>query len=263
MPQRPAVIYRHVGNAAADIHDSHTLVLLVGRDDRVGHDGRIGEHALDLDARIQKDAAQTVLGHVLAEDEVVGRRELLAVTPDGISHLDTRIAAIAYGEEIHYHLAVGRLDVAHTLHQGIDVALRDAVVDILDKDVIRIACAAHELARDAHIGIRDGNAGLLLGAFAGMPQRLPYRLAVVDHTCRDSLGRLRHQRLDIQHTALGHGPDGYDHIGRTHIDRYNVTLLVHLVHYALLVLHSTRRRPTSVKDTAGRIICGTPPDPCT
>ena len=67
------MIHSDIRNAATQINHRNAILLLVRRHHRVGHYGRTGEDFADLDAGIQKDAAQTVLGNVLAEDEVVGR----------------------------------------------------------------------------------------------------------------------------------------------------------------------------------------------
>ena len=159
---------------------------------------------------------------MLAEDEVIGRRELLAVAAYGVLELGADVALVAEGEEIHDHLAIGSLHITHTLTQRHKIVLRDAVLAILHKDMISIAGTAHKASRDRDIGIGNGYTYLLLGTCTRTMQCLGYGLAVVHHAGRDSRNGLCYHRFDIDCAALGHRTYGNDQLGRTDINGYDI-----------------------------------------
>ena len=101
---------------------------------------------------------------------------------------------------------------AHALHQGVHVALRDAVLDILDEDMVGVAGTTHELARNADIGVGYGYTDILLGSLAGAAQGLPHRFAVIHQTGRHSVGRLRNDGQYLEHSAFVRRSHGDHHL---------------------------------------------------
>ena len=141
---------------------------------------------------------------MLAENEVIGCRELLAVAAYGVLHLLTRVALIAQREEVHNGLAIGCLHVAHTLLvQGCEVVLRDAILGILNEDIVRIAGTAHKLTRDRDVGLDNRNTSLLLGTRTRTTQGVGHHLAVVNQTGNHTLGMLGNDSLHIHCATLG------------------------------------------------------------
>lgn len=59
---------------------------------------------------------------------------------------------------LHDRFVVGGLDVAHTIEQGIYIALVHPVLGIVGKDVVGMAGTTDELARNAGISLRNSNA---------------------------------------------------------------------------------------------------------
>lgn len=59
---------------------------------------------------------------------------------------------------LHDRFVVGGLDVAHTIEQGIYIALVHPVLGIVGKDVVGMAGTTDELARNAGISLRNPNA---------------------------------------------------------------------------------------------------------
>ena len=151
---------------------------------------------------------------MLAENEVIGCRELLAVAAYGVLHLLTRVALVAQGEEIHNGLAIGSLHVAHTLLvQSREVVLRDAVLSILNEDIVSIAGTANKLTRYSDVGLDNRDTCLLLGACARTTQGIGHHLAVVNQTGNHTLGMLGNDSLHIHCATLGQRADSNDNLG--------------------------------------------------
>ena len=94
--------------------------------------------------------------------------------------------------------------------------------------MVRMAGAAHEVARNARIGLRNPDARLLLGSRHGRTDRLADQFDILDPARMNPL--LDGFRDDANHVKQTLGsllPDGYDDRRATQIDRYGIILPFH------------------------------------
>ena len=92
--QNTTIIYRNIGNTATDINHSNTLLHLLLIDHGTCYDSGTCIEVADLDLSIEEHSSEAILSHLLAEDKVIGRRELLAITTHRVGHLSTIIPLV-------------------------------------------------------------------------------------------------------------------------------------------------------------------------
>ena len=244
-----AIVHRHIRHAAADIHNGYTLLLLVGRQHSLGRSERVGNHTQQLDAHTLEGHLQTLNRGALAKDEVEGRRELRTERADGILHLLVLIDDIVLRDTLHDGLIVGSLEIAHAVEQAGQILLAHAILRIRHKDIIRMTGATHKVARDAGIGRRDADAGLLSGLLKGLTQRAAHILDILDTTGSDTLHGFRHQGLNLHRSIFGLGGNSDHDRRRTQIDGYNIILLFH--GYYLVFIYSFFSASKGIKGAKG------------
>ena len=222
-----AVVDRYVGDAGAEVDDSDALLHLLGLQDG-GRSGQgIGEDAKHLDAQTLECHIETLHGRLVAEDEVEGGRELLAERADRVLDLLIVVDHIVLRDALHDGLVVGSLDVAHAVEQRLDILLVDARLMIGDEDMVGMARAPHEIARDAGIGLGDPDAQLRLDLGDRIADGPADQLDVVDAPGIDSLHGLRDDGRDTERAPVARLADGDDHGRRTQIDGYDIVFSFH------------------------------------
>ena len=222
-----AVVDRNVGYAGAHVHYGDTLLLFVGQQYRLRGGQRIGNDAERPDTEAFERHFEALHGGPLAEDEVERRGELLAERPDGIAHLPVVIDRIVLGHALHDRLVVGSLNVAHAVEQRIDILLIDPVLRVVDEDMVRMAGTAHEIARNARIGLRDVDAELFLDLPEGFAHGLAHQFDILDLAGTDPFDGFRHHAGDLHQPAVRLLADSHADRRRTQIDGYDIILSFH------------------------------------
>ena len=174
------VIDRHVGQSGADVHHRYALLLLVGQKYRLGGRHRVRYDAQHPDAQAFQRHVETLHRRLLAQDEVERRRKFLAERPHRVAHLLIVVDHIVLRNPLHDRLVVRGLHVPHPVEERIDVLLVHAVLGVVDENMVRMAGAAHEVARNARIGLRNPDARLLLGSRHGRTDRLADQFDILD-----------------------------------------------------------------------------------
>ena len=205
-----AVVDRHVRHAAAEVHHGHTLLLLVGGQHRLGSRQGIGHDAQHLDAESLEGHVEPLHRGLEAENEVERRGEFLAERPHGVLHLLVVVHDVVLGHALHDRLVVGGLYVAHAVEERIDILAIDAVLRIVDEDMIRMPGAADEVAGDTCIGLRDVDAALLLCLGDGIADRTAHQLDVLDLAGMNPLDGFRNGTYDIEQPLRRLLTDGDD-----------------------------------------------------
>ena len=250
------VVDRHVGHAAAHVDHRHALLLLLGGEHRFGGDQRIGEDTRHADAQTLERHVEPLHGGLQAEDEVERRRELASERPHGVLHLLVVVDHVVLGHTLHDGLVVGRLDVAHAVEERLDVALADAVLGVEDKDVVRMARTAHEVAREARIGFADAEPQARLDLRDRLADGIAHQFDILDFTGPDPFDGFRHDALHVERAFGIAAADGDHDVRRTQIDSDRITLPFHV--YLSKYSYLPHVRSASPAATSGR-----PRDPCT
>ena len=222
-----AVINRHVRHAAADVDHRYALLLLVGQQHGLGRGDGIRRHAQHLYAEPLERHVEPLHRRAQAKDEIERRREFLAERPHGVLDLLVVVDHIVLGHTLHDGLVVGRLHVPHAVEQRVDVLLVDAVLGIVDEDMIRMARTAHEIARNTGIGLRDPDTQLLFGFGHGFADGAAHQFDILDLARIDALDGLRHDRRHI-HPAFGDLlADSHHDVRRAQVDGNGIILSFH------------------------------------
>ena len=222
-----AVVDRHVGRSRPDVHHGDALLLLLGKQHRLGGGQRVGVDGRGADLEVLERHFEPLERGLLAEDEVEGRGQLLAERSHGILHLPGVVDHVELGHALHDDLVVGRLHVAHAVEQGVDVHLAHGVLRIVDEDVVRMAGAPHEDARDAGAGFGDADAERRFGLRHGGGDRLFHQVDVVDLTGRDPFDGFRADEGDFEQALGVPGADGYHDVRCAQVDGDGIALLFH------------------------------------
>ena len=204
-----AVVDRHVGNPAADVDHRGALLLLVGQQHRLGRGQRAGHDAQQPDAQPFERHVEALQRGFEAEDEVECRGEFLAERTYGVFHFLAVVDQVVLRNALHDGLVVGGLHVAHALEQRLDVLLVDAVLRIVDEYVVRMAGAAHEVARNARIGLRDADAQLLLDLRHGLADGAADQFDILDSARMDSLDGFPGHAHHLERSIGGRLPDSH------------------------------------------------------
>ena len=96
---------------------------------------------------------------------------------------------------LHDRFVVGGLDVAHTIEQGIYIALVHPVLGIVGKDVVGMAGTTDELARNAGISLRNSNAERRFHLGDSLPDGIARLFDIIDPAGLDPLDRFWKRRL--------------------------------------------------------------------
>ena len=232
-----AVVNRHVGHAAADIHHGHAFLLLVGQQHRLGRGYGVRRNAQHLDSHPFEGHVEPLHRGLETEDEVERGRELLAERPHGILHLLIVVHHIVLGYAVHDGLVVGRLHVAHAVEQRIDVLLIDTVLRIVDKDVVHMPGTAHEVARNTGIGLGDADSQLLLGLRHGFADGAAHQFDILNLARIDPLDGFRHDAHHIEPLFGVLLADSHHDVRRTQIDGNGIILSFHGIILLFLANH--------------------------
>lgn len=235
------VINRNVGHASADIHDGHPLLLLIGREYGFGRRQRIGEYPQHTDTEPPESHVEPLQRRLAAKYEVESRRQPLAERTDRIAHLLGIIHHIMLRNTLHDRFVVGGLDVAHTIEQGIYIALVHPVLGIVGKDVVGMAGTTDELARNAGISLRNSNAERRFHLGDSLPDGIARLFDIIDPAGLDPLDRFGNDGFDTERSVFAFRPDSDHHVRRTEVDGYRITLFFHCA----LSIFSLNRFPAS------------------
>ena len=208
-----AIVDRDVGDPCPQIDYGDTLLLFFGQQHRLGSGQCVGENAQHLDTEPLQRHIEPLDGSFVAQDEIERRGEFLAERADGVLHLLAVVDHVVLRDTLHDGLVVGRLHVAHAVEQRIDIALADPRFGIEDIDMVRMARAPHEIARNAGVSLRDADAQLGFDLRDGFPDGPAHQLDVVDPPGVDPLHGLRDHGRDVHPAVVARLPDG-DHDGR-------------------------------------------------
>ena len=199
--------HRDIGHTATQIDNNGTILHILGAGHReVRHLG-IGDKLLDGDALTLKTLAQTITHRLIAEDEVIGGRQNVAIRAHRHIHL-ALIDLIAHRLHREYHLAViGQLDTTHAAIQLIEITLRNLVAAIaelvLNVDMVGELHAADKVTRQTGIGLRDAHIEHRLYLLLGGSNSLTHHITILDMSCVDTRDRLRDDAAS-HHTIIIH-----------------------------------------------------------
>ena len=222
-----AVINRHVRHAAADVDHRYALLLLVGQQHGLGRGDGIRRHAQHLYAEPLERHVEPLHRRAQTKDEIERRREFLAERPHGVLDLLVVVDHIVLGHTLHDGLVVRRLHVPHAVEQRVDVLLVDAVLGIVDKNMIRMARTAHEIARNTGIGLRDPDPQLLFGFGHGFADGAAHQFDILDLARVDPLNGLRHDRRHLHLPFGGLLADSHHDVRRAQVDGNGIILSFH------------------------------------
>ena len=125
---------------------------------------------------------------------------------------------------LHDRFVVGGLDVAHTIEQGIYIALVHPVLGIVGKDVVGMAGTTDELARNAGISLRNSNAERRFHLGDSLPDGIARLFDIIDPAGLDPLDRFGNDGFDTERSVFAFRPDSDHHVRRTEVDGYRITL---------------------------------------
>lgn len=122
----------------------------------------------------------------------------------------------------------GRLHVAHAVEECLHVGAVDTVLGVGGEDVVGVAGAAHEFARNAGVGFGDADAQLLADGLDGLLDGIAHLLDIRNHAGLDPLrGPGDDAAEDRTSLAVALG-DGHHDVRRSQIDCDDVILFLHV-----------------------------------
>ena len=101
--------------------------------------------------------------------------------------------------------------------------------------MVRVARAAHELARNTGIGLRDPDAELLLHVGHSLLDGAADQFDVVDASGVDPFDRLHGERRHVEEPPGIANAGGHCDFRRTEVDRYGITSLFHLFSITFII----------------------------
>ena len=123
------------------------------------------------------------------------------------------VDGVAHSLHREYLLAViGQLNATHTAVEVLNIALGNLVAAvILHIDIVCNLHAAHKIARETRIGLRNLDVELLLDALLGRPYGTTRKRDILYAASIDALDRLRYDALNVYAAII---------LNRTYGDNY-------------------------------------------